>query len=177
MVFKVTIAIDGMVPAQPLGPMVFQWFFIQPTIGDDIFQWFFIQPTIGDYVFQWFFIQPTIGDNVFQWFFIQPTIGDDDFQPLVQQCNGNDTSFRSNIIHVNSGTTCWSVLAFDYMEGKGRLTASLSFLDGWKSNIMPHFQMFFFSKYVSPRHPFVFITSGSFVISITSGSCRNLEPC
>ena len=74
------------------------------------------------------------------------------------------------IIHVNWGTTCWSVLAFDYMEGKGRLTASLSFLDGWKSNIMPHFQMFFFSKYVPPRHPFVFITSGSIVISITSGS-------
>ena len=73
------------------------------------------------------------------------------------------------IIHVNWGTTCWSVLGFDYTEGKGRLTASLSFLDGWKSNIMPHFQMVFFSKYVSPRHPFVFITSGSIVISITSG--------
>ena len=39
-----TIAIDGMVPAQPLGPMVFQWFFSQPTIGDDVFQWL---PTIG----------------------------------------------------------------------------------------------------------------------------------
>ena len=29
MVVKVTIAIDGMVPAQPLGPTVFQWFFSQ----------------------------------------------------------------------------------------------------------------------------------------------------
>ena len=44
MVSKVTIAIDGMVPAQPLGPMVFRWFFSQPTIGDDVFQWL---PTIG----------------------------------------------------------------------------------------------------------------------------------
>ena len=42
--FKVTIAIDGMVPAQPLGPMVFRWFFSQPTIGDNVFQWL---PTIG----------------------------------------------------------------------------------------------------------------------------------
>ena len=41
---KVTIAIDGMVTAQPLGPMVFRWFFSQPTIGDDVFQWL---PTIG----------------------------------------------------------------------------------------------------------------------------------
>ena len=33
MVFKVTIAIDGMVPAQPLGPMVFQWFSVsQPLV-------------------------------------------------------------------------------------------------------------------------------------------------
>ena len=32
-VSKVTIAIDGMVPAQPLGPIVFRWFFSQPTIG------------------------------------------------------------------------------------------------------------------------------------------------
>ena len=33
MVFKVTIAIDGMVPAQPLGPMVFQWFLVsQPLV-------------------------------------------------------------------------------------------------------------------------------------------------
>ena len=39
MVSKVTIAIDGMVPAQPLGPMVFRWFFSQPTIGDNVFQW------------------------------------------------------------------------------------------------------------------------------------------
>ena len=44
MVSKVTIAIDGMVAAQPLGPMVFQWFFGQSTIGDDGFQWL---PTIG----------------------------------------------------------------------------------------------------------------------------------
>ena len=44
MVSKVTIAIDGMVPAQPLGPMVFQWFFGQSTIGDDGFQ---CLPTIG----------------------------------------------------------------------------------------------------------------------------------
>ena len=44
MVVKVTIAIDGMVPAQPLGPMVFRWFFSQPTIGDDGFQ---LLPTIG----------------------------------------------------------------------------------------------------------------------------------
>ena len=41
MVSKVTIAIDGMVPAQPL---VFRWFFSQPTIGDNVFQWL---PTIG----------------------------------------------------------------------------------------------------------------------------------
>ena len=41
---KVTIAIDGMVTAQPLGPMVFRWFFSQPTIGDNVFQWL---PTIG----------------------------------------------------------------------------------------------------------------------------------
>ena len=44
MVSKVTIAIDGMVPAQPLGPMVFRWVFSQPTIGDNVFQWL---PTIG----------------------------------------------------------------------------------------------------------------------------------
>ena len=44
MVSKVTIAIDEMVTAQPLGPMVFQWFFGQSTIGDDAFQWL---PTIG----------------------------------------------------------------------------------------------------------------------------------
>ena len=44
MVSKVTIAIDEMVTAQPLGPMVFQWFFGQSTIGDDGFQWL---PTIG----------------------------------------------------------------------------------------------------------------------------------
>ena len=44
MVSKVTIAIGGMVAAQPLGPMVFQWFFGQSTIGDDGFQWL---PTIG----------------------------------------------------------------------------------------------------------------------------------
>ena len=44
MVSKVTIAIDGMVAAEPLGPMVFQWFFGQSTIGDDGFQWL---PTIG----------------------------------------------------------------------------------------------------------------------------------
>ena len=45
---KVIIAIDGMVPAQPLVPMVFQWFSSQPTIangiGEDVFQWL---PTIG----------------------------------------------------------------------------------------------------------------------------------
>ena len=34
MVSKVTIAIDEMVTAQPLGPMVFQWFFGQSTIGE-----------------------------------------------------------------------------------------------------------------------------------------------
>ena len=39
MVSEVTIAIDGMVPAQPLVPMVFRWFFSQPTIGDNVFQW------------------------------------------------------------------------------------------------------------------------------------------
>ena len=44
MVSKVTIAIDGMVAAEPLGPMVFQWFFGQSTIGDDGFQ---CLPTIG----------------------------------------------------------------------------------------------------------------------------------
>ena len=49
MVSKVTIAIDGMVPAQPLGPMVFRWFFSQPTIGDNVFQWL---PTIGP-MMQW----------------------------------------------------------------------------------------------------------------------------
>ena len=43
MIFKVTIAIDGMVPDQPLGPMVFRWFFSQKAIGDNVFQWF---PTI-----------------------------------------------------------------------------------------------------------------------------------
>ena len=44
MVSKVTIAIDEMVTAQPLGPMVFQWFFGLSTISDDGFQWL---PTIG----------------------------------------------------------------------------------------------------------------------------------
>ena len=32
MVFKVTIAIDGMVHAQPLGPMVFQWFSVSQSL-------------------------------------------------------------------------------------------------------------------------------------------------
>ena len=44
MVCRITIAIDGMVPAQPLVPMVFQWFFRQSTIGNDGFRWL---PTIG----------------------------------------------------------------------------------------------------------------------------------
>ena len=44
MVSKVTIAIDGMVAAEPLGAMVFQWFFGRSTIGDDGFQGL---PTIG----------------------------------------------------------------------------------------------------------------------------------
>ena len=44
MVSQVTIAIGGMVDAQSLGPMVFQWFFGQSTISDDGFQWL---PTIG----------------------------------------------------------------------------------------------------------------------------------
>ena len=44
MVLRITIAIDGMVSAQPLVPMVFQWFFRQSTIGDDGFRWL---PTIG----------------------------------------------------------------------------------------------------------------------------------
>jgi len=34
MVSQVTIAIGGMVDAQSLGPMVFQWFFGQSTIGE-----------------------------------------------------------------------------------------------------------------------------------------------
>ena len=34
MVSQVTIAIGGMVDAQSLGPMVFQWFFVQSTIGE-----------------------------------------------------------------------------------------------------------------------------------------------
>ena len=58
MVFKVTIAIDGMVPAQPLGPMVFQWFSVS---------------------------QPLV------------TMFFNGCQPLVQRCDGNDTSFRSNL--------------------------------------------------------------------------------
>ena len=32
-----TITIDGMVPAQPSGPMVFWWFLCQPTIGKQCF--------------------------------------------------------------------------------------------------------------------------------------------
>jgi len=44
MVFRITIAIDEMVPAQPLVPMVFQWFLRESTIGNDGFQWL---PTIG----------------------------------------------------------------------------------------------------------------------------------
>ena len=45
MVSQVTIAIGGMVAAQPLRPMVFQWFFFgQSTIGDDGFQWFQLKP-------------------------------------------------------------------------------------------------------------------------------------
>ena len=39
-----TIAIDGMVSAEPLVPMVFQWFFRQLTIGEDGFRWL---PNIG----------------------------------------------------------------------------------------------------------------------------------
>ena len=46
MVSKVTIAIDEMVTAQPLGPMVFQWFFGQSAIGDEGFQMLTIGPTM-----------------------------------------------------------------------------------------------------------------------------------
>jgi len=45
----VTIAIDGIVATQLLGPMVFQWFFGKSTIGGDGFQWL---PTIGP-TMQW----------------------------------------------------------------------------------------------------------------------------
>ena len=66
MVFRITIAIDGMVPAQPLVPMVFQWFFRFQPLVSMVFQWFFpIQPLPLN---EWFCGSP-LTSMVYKWSF------------------------------------------------------------------------------------------------------------